>query len=713
MPERVPKSHDSFITKQHETFEDPTHYFGEQVFNDYVMRTRLSSATYNSLKETIDAGEPLDSSIAGEVAAAMKQWAVEKGATHYTHWFMPLTGTTGEKHDAFIQPTTDGHVILEFSGKALIKGEPDASSFPSGGLRRTDAARGYTAWDCTSPAFVKDGTLYIPTAFFSHTGEVLDKRAPLLRSVEALNRQAMRILRLFGNTTARKVVSTIGPEQEYFIIDAAHYAQRPDLRYTGRTLFGARSPKGQELSDQYYGELSDRIVAFMHDLDVTLWRLGVSAHTKHNEVAPSQHELAIVFDPSSVAADNNMLVMETLEKVAIRHGLVCLLHEKPFAGLSGSGKHVNWSLATDEGENLLEAGNDVTHNYRFMLFLGAIIAALDTHGDLLLLSISTPANEHRLGSHEAPPAILSMNVGQELQTLIECIENDLPLVRMNESQTNLGVSSMSLCTVDTTDRNRTSPFAYSGNRFEFRMPGSSINVAGPCFILNTIVAQSLSDIADELTGAEDVETAALRIFKSIILRHKRILYDGDNYATTWSKEAERRGLLRLDSAVEAIHRYIDDKNIKVLEAQNVLTSAEVMARHDVLLEHYANVLGIEARTAIDMVKQGILPACMSYLRDLAETVHACKQCGLISEATERQLAYMIEQIDCIDDRLKRLETALTAANALPVGLTQAHSFSSEVKTAMDALREVVDETELNMPQDQWPYPSYGEMLYHI
>lgn len=692
---------------------DPTGYFGDMVFDDRVMQTRLSAETYQSLKATIDAAEPLDSSIAGEVAAAMKQWAVEKGATHYTHWFMPMTGTTGEKHDAFIQPTATGAVILEFSGKALIKGEPDASSFPSGGLRETSAARGYTAWDCTSPAFVKDSTLYIPTAFFSYTGEVLDKKAPLLRSVEALNRQAMRLIRLFGNTTARKIISTIGPEQEYFLISREDYQKRPDLRYTGRTLFGTQPPKGQELSDQYYGALSDQVSAFMQELDSTLWQLGVSAKTKHNEVAPGQHELAVVFAPSSRAADNNMLVMELMKRIALKHDMVCLLHEKPFDNLSGSGKHINWSLATDEGENLLEPGDDSALDPQFLLFLGAVISALDTHGDLLLMSVSTPSNEHRLGSDEAPPAILSMSVGEDLQRLIDCVETGQPMVKNNCPATNLGVSSMSLCTVDTTDRNRTSPFAYTGNRFEFRMPGSSANVAGPIFILNTIVAQSLSEIADQLSGAPDVSARAIDIFKQIVLRHKRIIYNGDNYAASWTREAERRGLLRLECATQAIHRYIEPKNIQVLAAQNVLTAAEVMARHDVMLEHYTNILAIEARTAMDMVRRDILPACLGYLRELGDTVRICETVSDRLACARVDFDRLADAAETIHARCEALAAELEAAMAKPVGLNRAEAFGQSVRPAMAALRTAVDRAERMMPTVRWPYPGYGQMLHRV
>lgn len=692
---------------------DPTDFFGDRVFNDCVMRTRLSDATYHSLKETIDAGEPLDSSIAGEVAAAMKQWAVEKGATHYTHWFMPMTGTTGEKHDSFIEPTGDGKVILEFSGNALIKGEPDASSFPSGGLRETAAARGYTAWDCTSPAFVKEGTLFIPTAFFSYTGEVLDKKAPLLRSVEALNRQGMRILRILGNKTARKIVPTIGPEQEYFLIDKEHYKARPDLRYTGRTLFGARPPKGQELSDHYYGALSDRISAYMRDLDRELWLLGISAKTKHNEVAPGQHELAVVFDPSAVASDRNLLTMEMMKKIALRHGLVCLLHEKPFAGLSGSGKHVNWSLATDDGVNLLDPGPSPSENHVFLLFFGAVIAALDTYSDLMLVSVSTAANEHRLGSHEAPPAILSISIGEELEELIEAIEKDKPLRSRDTASTNLGVASMSLCTVDTTDRNRTSPFAFTGNRFEFRMPGSSLNISGPCFILNAVVAQALGEIADELADSEDVPAHALSIFKSIMMRHKRIIYNGDNYAVSWSEEASRRGLKRLDNAVEAIHNFIDELNINVLAAQNVLTPAETISRHDMLLDNYSQVIAIEARTSVSMVRRDILPACLAALSELSRTYLSLERAGLEPDYLSNMIGELNELTADMKRQLEALEATLLEAEAKPCGLTQAVAFSTDVRDERAKLRMIVDAAEQIVARDLWPYPSYGDMLYTV
>lgn len=686
-------------------------YFGDMVFNDHVMRARLSLDTYQSLKATIEAAEPLDSSIAGEVAAAMKQWAIEKGATHYTHWFMPMTGTTGEKHDSFIQPTVGGKIILEFSGKALIKGEPDASSFPSGGLRETSAARGYTAWDCTSPAFVKEGTLYIPTAFFSHTGEVLDKKAPLLRSVEALNRQGMRIIRLFGNKTAKKIISTIGPEQEYFLIDSKDYEKRPDLRYTGRTLFGARPSKGQELSDQYFGIISERVAAFMHELDDALWRFGVTARTKHNEVAPGQHELAVVFDPSSVAADHNMLVMEMLGKIAKRHGMVCLLHEKPFKNLSGSGKHINWSIATDEGENLLDPGEDITKNPQYLIFLGAVIKALDTYGDLVLMSISTAANEHRLGSHEAPPSILSMAVGEDLEQLIHCIEEGKPLVKMDQISTNLGVASMSLCTVDTTDRNRTSPFAYTGNRFEFRMPGSSVNVAGPCYILNAIVAESLATIADDLAGAKDVHARAYDIFKQIILRHKRIIYGGDNYAESWAVEAKKRGLIRLDNTVDAIHQFIQEKNIQLLSSQNVLTREETIARHDVMLENYAYVIAIEARTAIDMINKDIVPATLKYVSELYTCIEQWKTLEMSVEPILDRHKKISELLKHILMGVFELEAVAKEAEAIKDYYTRAKFYSIEVRDKMAEVRSYVDELELIMPTEIWPYPSYGQMLY--
>ncbi len=695
--------------------KDPTAYFGDAVFNDHVMRTRLSSDTYRSLKETIEAGEPLDSSIAGEVAAAIKQWAVEQGATHYTHWFMPLSGTTGEKHEAFLQPLGNGKVILDFSGKALIKGEPDASSFPSGGLRETAAARGYTAWDCTSPAFVKDKTLYIPTAFFSHTGEVLDKKAPLLRSTEALNRQALRLLRLFGNTTARQILVNIGPEQEYFLIDRDTYRRRPDLRATGRTLFGAPPAKGQELSDHYYGVFADDVSAFMQDLDETLWHLGVAAHTKHNEVAPCQHELAVVFSPCSMAVDQNLLVMEQIQKIALRHNLVALLHNKPFEGLAGSGKHVNWSLATDTGENLLDPGEDVTTNIQFLTFLGAVIKALDTHGDLLLFSISDASNEHRLGSHEAPPPILSMTVGEELQSVIDCIEAGKPLVRFQERATNLGVNSISLFTVDTTDRNRTSPFAFTGNRFEFRMPGAKGDVAAPCYILNTILAEALSDLADALTGAEDIKTAALNLFKEIIMRHKRVIYNGDNYADSWAREAERRGLLRLESAVTAIHRLIDQKNINVLASQNVLTEEESRARHDVLLENYSNEVALEARTAIEMVHRDIYPACLADLQAKAAVVGACESAspGSTPASLADKLQELSELVDAISEQAEVLEEALRTAADGSTELGRAELFSTEVKTALSDLRAVVDRAETRVARKYWPYPCYGEILNRL
>jgi len=681
--------------------------FGEFVFSEKVMRSKLSKAGYKVLKKTIDSGAPLDSSVADEVASAMKEWAVEKGATHFTHWFQPMTGITAEKHDAFISPTGDGRVVMEFSGKELIKGEPDASSFPSGGLRETAAARGYTAWDCTSPAFVKEGTLYIPTAFFSYTGEILDKKAPLLRSVEALSKQALRVLKAFGNTTSKQVMSTVGPEQEYFLISRELYEKRLDLLLTGRTLFGAKPPKGQELEDQYFGRLRIKIINFMHELDEELWKLGITAKTKHNEVAPAQHELAIIFDPASVAADHNLLVMEMMRKVAKKHCLAALIHEKPFAGINGSGKHINWSMATDDGLNLLEPSLQPAENIQFLVFLAAIIKAVDEYAELLRLSVASAGNDHRLGANEAPPAIISIFLGEQLNAVIEAIISGESYEDVGRAKTNLGVLSLPIVTGDASDRNRTSPFAFTGNKFEFRMCGSSNNIAEPCFVLNTVVAKVLCEIADLLEKAEDIELAAKNLVKEITTAHQKVIFNGNNYAEEWVEEAARRGLPNIANTVLAIRELKSEKSKDVFEKTGVLTEPEIESRYEILLDHYSKTINIEALTLIDMVERQLLPATLEYALKLAE----------ISDKTGSKAAKVrLEQItalaDSIDSRLKALQDTVNTA-AVDDPFETAMNYREKVVAAMEATRAVIDEVEPVVPADIWPVPVYSDLLFRV
>ena len=594
--------------------------FASMVFNDDVMRERLPKDVYKSLRKTIDDGKDLDITVANAVANAMKDWAIEKGATHYTHWFQPMTGITAEKHDSFISPTADGRIIMEFSGKELIKGEPDASSFPSGGLRATFEARGYTAWDPTSYAFIKDHSLYIPTAFCSYGGEVLDKKTPLLRSMEALSAQAVRILRLFGDSTTKRVITTVGPEQEYFLVDKKLYDERPDLIYTGRTLFGARAPKGQELEDHYFGAIKPRIAAFMQELDEELWKLGVLAKTKHNEVAPAQHELAPIFSTTNVATDHNQLTMETMKNVALRHGLVCLLHEKPFAGVNGSGKHNNWSISTDTGKNLLEPGKLPQENAQFLLFLAAVIKGVDEYQDLLRISVASAGNDHRLGANEAPPAIISIFLGDELTAILHAIETGTVYGGTLRVNMEIGVNVLPSFTKDTTDRNRTSPFAFTGNKFEFRSLGSQLNIACPNIMLNTIIADELEQFADELEGKEDFNGALNALIKRVIKEHKRIIFNGDGYADAWKAEAAKRGLTNLPTTVDALPHYTDEKNVKLFTKHKIYTEVEMQSRQDIILETYAKTINIEALTASDMVKRDILPAVSSYVAELASGV---------------------------------------------------------------------------------------------
>ncbi|MPM10508.1 Glutamine synthetase [bioreactor metagenome] len=685
----------------------PEAIFSEYVFNEATMKTRLSKSAFKVLKATIDAGKSLDTSVADEVATAMKEWAMEKGATHFTHWFQPMTGITAEKHDAFISPTGDGRVVMEFSGKELIKGEPDASSFPSGGLRQTAAARGYTAWDCTSPAFVKDGTLYIPTAFFSYTGEILDKKAPLLRSVEALSNQALRVLKALGNTTSNKVIATVGPEQEYFIINRALYEKRLDLMLTGRTLFGAKPPKGQELEDQYFGRLRIKITEFMHDLDTELWKLGITAKTKHNEVAPAQHELAIIFDPANVAADHNLLVMETMKTVAKKHGLAALLHEKPFAGVNGSGKHINWSVATDDGINLLDPGTTPIQNLMFLVFLAATVKAVDEYASLLRLSVASAGNDHRLGANEAPPAIISMFVGTELEAVIESIISGNPYSDLGRAKTNLGVLSLPMITEDSTDRNRTSPFAFTGNKFEFRMCGSANNIAEPCFTLNTVVALVLTEVADTLDKADDPETAAWAITKEFLAAHKRVIFNGNNYSEEWVEEAARRGLPNIGNTVLAIKELKSEKNKAAFIKTGVLREAEIESRYEIMLDYYAKTINVEALTLADMTERQLLPATLGYALKLSEI---SEKTG--SKSAKDRLTAIVSLADEMDARLSALKTAVEVPESEDAFATALY-FREKVVPAMEAARAVIDETEKVVPADVWPVPVYADMLFRV
>lgn len=691
----------------------PAEIFGEYVFNDSVMGSYLTKNTHKALKKTIEMGSPIDSSIADEVASAMKNWAIEKGATHYTHWFMPMTGMTAEKHDSFISPTEDGKVVLEFSGRELIKGETDASSFPSGGLRHTAKARGYTAWDCTSPAFVKEGTLYIPTAFFSYTGEILDKKAPLLRSVEALSRQAMRVLKAFGNETSQKVIATVGPEQEYFLINRELYEKRLDLMLTGRTLFGSKPPKGQELEDQYFARIRIKIMEFMRELDWELWKLGITARTKHNEVAPAQHELAIIFDPASMAADHNQLVMEIMRKTAKKHGLAALLHEKPFAGVNGSGKHVNWSIATDDGINLLDPGMKPAENTQFFIFIVAVMKAVDEYADLLRLSIACAGNDHRLGAHEAPPAIVSMFVGEELEKIMDAIENGHVYESVDRAMINIGISSLPMITEDATDRNRTSPFAFTGNKFEFRMCGSSANIAEPCFTLNTIVAETLEEITKKLEKAADVQKEANKIIKEIIIRHKRIIFNGNNYDPSWVEEAQKRGLPNIGNTVFAIEVLKDKKNIAVFEKQGVLSHIETESRYEIMLDIYSKTINIEAQTLANIVNRQILPAVISYSGKLAADVTSLKSAGIEGGEASCRLNMIVSLANNLGTNVNKLLAAAEKAGMIEDPAKSAMLFLEKVVPELDATRAVVDELETIIPADVWPVPVYTDLLFRV
>ena len=691
--------------------------FGSMVFNDQVMQQRLPADTYQALMRTIENGRRLDSSVAAVVASAMKDWAIEKGATHFTHWFQPMTGITAEKHDSFLTPVAGGKVMMEFSGKELIMGESDASSFPSGGLRATFEARGYTAWDATSYAFIKDNTLCIPTAFCSYGGEALDKKTPLLRSMEVLGKQALRVLRLFGNEDVSLVRTTVGPEQEYFLIDRAMYDRRKDLINSGRTLFGAKPSKGQELDDHYYGAIKDRVAAFMRDLDEELWKLGVLCKTEHNEGAPAQHEMAPFFTTANIAADHNQLTMELMKKVAARHNLVCLLHEKPFAGVSGSGKHNNWSLQTDTGVNLLNPGDTPHENAQFLLFLCAVIQAVDEYQDMLRVSIASAGNDHRLGAAEAPPAVVSMFLGDELTAILESIENGTAYDAKEKVQMKVGVHTLPRIPKDTTDRNRTSPFAFTGNKFEFRMLGSSQAVSEPNVVLNTAVAAALDEFATVLESAEDFHTALGNLIRDVIRAHKRIIFNGNGYDEAWIREAEARGLSNYPTTADCLPCYVAPKNIALFEKYGVYSEAEMRSRYDIYLQNYAKVLHIEAHTMVSMAQKDILPAALRYGRELADTIIA-KRAALLNVPcanTEEALLIRINTLtDSLAARLKALRAALTEAESTTLDAqARADFYRDTVIPAMEALRESADGLEVLVAKDLWPLPSYGDILFSV
>ena len=692
-----------------------TELFGSMVFDDRTMEARLPKETYRALQQTIKKGKHLDIEVATVVANAMKDWAIERGATHFTHWFQPMTGITAEKHDSFISPKDGGKIIMEFSGKELIKGEPDASSFPSGGLRATFEARGYTAWDATSYAFIKDGVLCIPTVFCSYGGEALDQKTALLRSMEAINRQALRVLHLFGNTDATSVKTTVGPEQEYFLVDKDMFDRRKDLIYTGRTLFGARAPKGQELDDHYFGTIKPRVAAFMKELNEELWKLGILAKTEHNEVAPAQHEMAPIFTTTNIAADHNQLTMEIMQKVAKKHGMVCLLHEKPFAGVNGSGKHNNWSISTDTGTNLLEPGETPYENAQFLLFLCAVIKAVDEYQDLLRISVASAGNDHRLGANEAPPAIVSMFLGTDLAEILEAIEKDEKYDAKQKDLMRIGVHTLPKFPKDTTDRNRTSPFAFTGNKFEFRMLGSAASISCANTVLNTSVAEELKQFADKLDGAADFETALHDLIKETIKAHKRIIFNGDGYDESWVKEAERRGLLNLKTTPDALAHMLDEKNVKLFTSHKVLTETELKARHEVRLENYCKVVNIEALTMLDMARKDILPAMSSYSAELASD--AAAKTALLGDADcsyeKESVKILCALIGATHRGVKKLEDDLLAAKSVTAPEALADVYKSTILDDMRALRISVDEMETLASSKAWPYPCYGDLLFGV
>lgn len=689
--------------------------FGSYVFNNTVMREKLPKETYKALKKTINDGEPLDIHVANIVANAMKDWAIEKGATHFTHWFQPMTGITAEKHDSFISPTDDAHVIMEFSGKELIKGEPDASSFPSGGIRATFEARGYTAWDPTSYAFIKDGSLCIPTAFCSYSGEALDKKTPLLRSMELINAQSLRILRLFGDDMSKKVVTTVGAEQEYFLVDKKYFDMREDLKLTGRTLFGAMPPKGQELDDHYFGTIKTRVSEYMKELDEELWKLGVFSKTKHNEVAPAQHELAPVFSTTNIATDHNQLTMEIMKKVAERHGLVCLLHEKPFDGVNGSGKHNNWSLSVKDGANLLEPGKRPYENKRFLLFLSAVIKAVDDYQDLLRISVASAGNDHRLGANEAPPAIISIFLGDELTEILESIETGTDYEQKKKVKLEIGVDVLPNFSKDTTDRNRTSPFAFTGNKFEFRSLGSSFSIADPNIVLNTIVADALEQFANELEGAKDFDKEVDKLIKDTVKKHKRIIFNGNNYSDEWAKEAEARGLLNLKTSVDAIPHFTDKKNVELFTKHHIFNETELASRRDILMENYSKVINIEALTMLDMTMKDIIPAISEYTLVLANALTAKK--NAVKGATFKTEEKLIESLSKLSDgcleHAEKIENALYKAKDISDINENARFYLENVLSEMKLLRAAADTAETLTAEKYWPFPTYVKLLFGV
>jgi glutamine synthetase len=697
---------------------DVTKIFGSNVFNDKVMKKRLPKDTYELLKKTIDKEIPLPAEVADVVAGAMKDWAIEKGATHYTHWFQPLTGSTAEKHDSFISPTPEGGVVMEFSGKQLIKGEPDASSLPSGGLRATFEARGYTAWDCTSPAFLKEDaaggvTLCIPTAFCSYTSEALDKKTPILRSMVAVSKQALRVLRVLGNKTVKKITSTVGAEQEYFLVDKKFFAERLDLMVAGRTLFGAPAPKGQEMEDHYFGQIKDRIADFMKDLDKELWKMGIAATTKHNEVAPSQFEMAPIFTTTNIAADHNQLVMETLQKVALRHDLVCLLHEKPYAGVNGSGKHTNWSLSTDDGTNLLEPGTTPHDNAQFLLFISALIKAVDRHADVLRRSAANSGNDHRLGANEAPPAIISIFMGDELTDILEAIAKGEKAKSKGASSIEIGVDTLPPLPKDNSDRNRTSPFAFTGNKFEFRMVASSASISGPSVVLNTIIAESLDEIATRLEKAKDIHKETTAIIRDTMNEHGRIIFNGNNYSDEWVKEAERRGLPNIRSTVEALRTFKDKKTVDLFEKYKVLSKGELHARYEIYLEQYIKQINIEAKASLDMVKSLYIPAVIPFIKELAETIEKLEAVSGSATVQKELLAEVSTLLESAYRNTKKLEAELEKAHKIADSFERAVAFRDKVFVTMNDLRKDIDMLETITPRKLWPVPTYADLLFKL
>lgn len=697
------------------SFNNITEIFGSMVFGDSVMKERLPKDTYQALRKTIANGTHLELDVANVVASAMKNWAIEKGATHFTHWFQPMTGITAEKHDSFIVPDGDGKVIMEFSGKALVRGEPDASSFPSGGLRATFEARGYTAWDPTSYAFIKDKTLCIPTAFCSYSGEALDKKTPLLRSMQAVNKHALRILRLFGNNDANRVVASVGAEQEYFLIDKSVYNKRPDLQYCGRTLFGARPPKGQEMEDHYFGVIKNRVSKYMHELNEELWKLGILAKTEHNEVAPAQHELAPIHTETNIATDHNQVTMELMKSIATKHGLACLLHEKPFAGVNGSGKHNNWSLATDTGINLFEPGETPFENAQFLLFLVAVIKAVDEYQDILRVSVASAGNDHRLGANEAPPAIVSIFLGDELTEILNAIDNDTLYMGREKVLMEIGATVLPHFPKDTTDRNRTSPFAFTGNKFEFRMPGSSFSIAGPNIVLNTIVAETLAEFADVLESSNNFKEDLTDLIKKTIKEHKRIIFNGNGYDEQWVKEAEKRGLSNLVTTPDAMPAFIGEKSVKLFTRHGVFSEQEIHSRYDILLENYSKTINIEALTMIDMVKKQIIPSIISYEKELSDLIIQKKAVSHeLSTSLEENLLNKISRLaECLEKRLDNLMFQTISVKGTKDSLGLAKAYREKVFLAMSELRLIVDELETLISSKHWALPTYAEILNSV